>query len=71
MVVIVDNIVDADTREITGKYVITTVRLGLMSIREKILKQGCSFPFGIFSATQRANTENQLFYSIQMSLNPF
>ena len=44
MVVIVDNIVDADTREITGKYVITTVRLGLMSIREKDSETGLLIP---------------------------
>lgn len=44
MVVIVNNIADANISESAEKYVITTVRLGLMGIREKDSETGLLIP---------------------------
>lgn len=60
MVVIVDNLSDSDVREYADSYVITTVRLGLISIREQDNGTGLLIPaWDFLGYTEYRNSKDE------------
>jgi hypothetical protein len=64
MVVIADNLVDTDTSGYTEKYVITSVRLGLMSVREQDCETGLLIPVWDFLGYSESESEQHGFETL-------